>query len=252
MQALQDDRKTRERDIHDQRFAAGGTRGAVDKAYAIVGASHGDFKRRLITSAPGKRILEIGCAQGSNVLEFASAGATATGIDISDVAVRHARARAEELGLNASFFAMDAEATGFSDGSFDVVSGSAILHHLDTESAYREVARLLDFRGLALFVEPLGHNPFINLYRRLTPSLRTPDEHPLLLRDLELARKYFDTVNITYYYLTTLLTLPVAATRIGSTLIRIANAVDRVLFRFVPPLRKQAWYIVLELRGPRW
>lgn len=32
-----------------------------------------------------------------------------------------------------------------------------------------------------MFLEPLGHNLLINLYRHLTPDLRTAEEHPLLV-----------------------------------------------------------------------
>lgn len=42
-----------------------------------------------------------------------------------------------------------------------------------------------------MFFEPLGHNLLINLYRRLTPELRTEDEHPLVACDLERLVNYF-------------------------------------------------------------
>src|SRR3546814_4334755 len=44
-------------------------------------------------------------------------------------------------------------------------------------------SRVLRPGGRAVFIEPLGLNPAIELYRRFTPSARTPDEHPLLRRD---------------------------------------------------------------------
>lgn len=247
-----DERKVREKKFQDRRFGVeGGSRGAVDRAYAITGASHGEFKRRLISDMPGRRLLEIGCGTGSTSLELARHGGRVTGIDLSDVAVEAARARACELNITATFEAMDAENMTHPDQSFDIVCGGAILHHLAIDRAYREIARCLAPDGYGLFLEPLGYNPFINLYRRFTPSLRTQDEHPLLQHDLDLANTHFGTVRITYYYLTTLLTLPFACTRIGKMLIRGANAVDRVIFRALPALRKQAWFILLELRDPR-
>lgn len=245
-----DERKAREKRLQDERFSEGGSRGAVDRAYAITGASHGAYRRRLASDAPGRRILEIGSGLGESSLALAQAGGTVTGIDLSDVAVEAANAKARERGYTASFQAMDAESTSFADRSFDIVCGGAIIHHLDTERAYREIARLLAPGGYALFLEPLGYNPFINLYRRLTPKIRTPDEHPLLDGDLALAGRYFADVRITYYYLTTLLALPIARTRLGPAFVNAANALDRLLFRFFPLLRRQAWFIVLELRDP--
>ncbi len=247
-----DERKIREKTFQDRRFGSdGGSRGRVDRAYAITGASHGDFMGRLASDAPGKRVLEIGCGAGRIAFELAEYGGRVTGIDLSDVAIEAARTRARELGVEAVFEAMDAEKTSLSDASFDIVYGGAILHHLAIDNAYREIARLLAPGGYALFLEPLGYNPFINLYRRLTPALRTPDEHPLLQHDLDLAQEYFRTVRVTYYYLTTLLTLPVAQSKFGKTLIGATNALDRLLFRAIPGLRKQAWFILLELRDPR-
>ena len=43
----------------------------------------------------------------------------------------------------------------------------------------------------AVFYEPLGTNPMIRLYRRLTPRLRSADEHPLVDADVALARRSF-------------------------------------------------------------
>lgn len=245
-----DERKAREKRLQDERFSEGGSRGVVDRAYAITAESHGYYRRRLAADAPGRRILEIGSGLGESALALAEAGGIVTGIDLSDVAVDAANEKARARGLRASFEAMDAESTRFSDRSFDIVCGGAIIHHLDTDRAYREIARLLAPNGYAIFLEPLGYNPFINLYRRLTPGIRTPDEHPLLDRDLELATRYFGDVRISYYYLTTLLALPVARTRAGATLVRAGNAIDRILFRLFPALRRQAWFIVLELRQP--
>jgi len=45
-------------------------------------------------------------------------------------------------------------------------------------------------KGSAIFIDPLGHNPAINMFRRSTPDLRTEDEHPLLLEDFRLAGRY--------------------------------------------------------------
>src|SRR3546814_1101008 len=78
---------------------------------------------------------------------------------------------------------MNAEAMTFPDDSFDLVFGSGIIHHLDIDRAFGEIARVLRPGGRAVFIEPLGLNPAIELYRRFTPSARTPDEHPLLRRD---------------------------------------------------------------------
>lgn len=247
-----DDRKRREKTLQDQRFGINaGSRGGVDKAYGITYASHGYFRERLCADAAGKRLLEIGSGGGENVLALCANGARATGIDLSDVAVKLATTTAKERGiLTADFHAMDAEEMTFPDHSFDIVCGGAILHHLALERALPEIARVLDPAGYALFIEPLGYNPFINMYRRLTPKQRTPDEHPLLQSDLAALRRHFGTVNIRYYYLTTLLALPVASRAFARPVIDALNRLDVALFRVAPMLRRYAWIIVIELREP--
>ncbi len=86
---------------------------------------------------------------------------------------------------------MDAENLKFNDHTFDLVYGSGILHHLSIEKAIVEIKRVLKKDGRAIFYEPLGHNIFINIFRLLTPSLRSEDEHPLLIKDLELIKRTF-------------------------------------------------------------
>jgi ubiquinone/menaquinone biosynthesis C-methylase UbiE len=79
--------------------------------------------------------------------------------------------------VNAQFDVMNAEELEFEDAAFDVIFGSGIIHHLDVPRAYSELARVLAPGGSAVFVEPLGHNPLIRVFRNRTPELRTPDEH---------------------------------------------------------------------------
>src|SRR3546814_19128134 len=87
---------------------------------------------------------------------------------------------ATETGLHATFSVDNAEQTSFPDASFDRIGGSGILHHLDLDRAYAEIARLLKPGGRAVFLEPLGHNPLLTAYRDRTPRMRTEDKnHPL-------------------------------------------------------------------------
>jgi SAM-dependent methyltransferase len=115
----------------------------------------------------------------------------------------------------------------------------AILHHLDLETAYAEIARVLKPHGRAIFLEPLAHNPFINLYRTLTPSLRTPDEQPLRLDDIRKATDYFGQVRATFWDLFVLAAWLVA---------RLAELDRRALRR--TRLRKFAWKAVIECDKP--
>lgn len=249
-----DDRLTSERAFHNARYAGdeGDARGHLDKWYAAVRKVNRLQEARIHALAPGSDVLEYGCADGTlSIRELGTARFSGrfTGIDISDAAVARANRRAEAAGLaRATYRVMNAEAMDFADASFDLVYGRGILHHLDLERAFSEIRRVLRPGGVALFTEPLGHNPALNWYRRRTPALRTPDEHPLLMADLDHARRHYAVVEADYAGLTTLAAVPFRATRFGDRLLGVLERVDGALFTF-PSLRRNAWYVLLSLRA---
>jgi ubiquinone/menaquinone biosynthesis C-methylase UbiE len=243
-------RYDREREFHDKEFSEGARR-VVDKFYSVTRASRGAYEAYLASHAAGKRVLEYGCGQGSHAFFLAERGAEVTGIDISGEAIRQSRERAEREGVeNVEFRVMNAEELEFEDGSFDLVCGTGIIHHLALDRAFAEIARVLGESGSAVFSEPLGHNPLINLYRRLTPTLRTRDEHPLRMADLDVARRHFRTVEPHFFHLQSLAAVPFRHTRAFPPLVDALEASDRVLFRTLPFTRRFAWQVVLVLAEP--
>lgn len=246
-QTVDDRRLAQERDFHNERFAQE-VRQPTHGFYRTVQAAFECYEQRLQQLIPGKAVLEYGCGTGFNALRLAQAAAHITGIDLSDVAIAQARHAAERLhGVNMTFETMNAEAMTFPDDSFDVVFGSSILHHLELHSAYAGIARVLRPGGSALFLEPLGHNPLINAYRRRTPAFRTPDEHPLLRRDIELSRNYFSQCQLDLFGLSTLMVIPFLSLPVAKAGLALGQGLDRLLLR-IPGLRWGAWFSVLEFR----
>ena len=196
-----DDRYQREQSFHDHAYAEH-TRAAAGKFYAIQGSSRERYRRFIeANGGTGARVLEYGCGRGSSAFELARSGASVTAIDISEAGLDMAREEARSRGLTVEFRMMNAEALEFADTTFDLVCGTAILHHLDLDRSFQEIARVLKPTGVGGFIEPLGHNPLINLYRKLTPKMRTVDEHPLRVEDFDIAKRHFDRVEIGYYHL---------------------------------------------------
>ncbi|MBK9181327.1 MAG: class I SAM-dependent methyltransferase [Acidimicrobiales bacterium] len=243
------ERKARERAFHDRRFTSE-TRDRAAKYYA-VDAAGARYREILAAVPPGATVLECGCGIGSMAFELARRGVRVIAIDLSPVAVGQVRARATEEGLHIDARVMDAEALSLPSGTLDVVIGSGILHHLDLRSAFGEVARVLRPTGWAVFVEPLGHNPAITAYRRLTPSMRTPDEHPLRRGDLALAQERFGDVQLEAFDLLALAGVPIRRYRAGQAAIARLHGADRWLFARYPRSRYLAWVAVLALRRPR-
>jgi SAM-dependent methyltransferase len=238
-------RLERERDFHNARFEHD-DREAQLKYYDAIADCFRDYWARVGQLAAGADTLEYGCAYGDNTLRLAATARTATGIDISDVAIEKGRLRARQKGLaNVRLEAMNAEAMEFPDDSFDLVFGSGIIHHLDIDRAFAEIARVLRPGGRAVFVEPLGLNPVIELYRRFTPNARTPDEHPLLREDFRRFEAAFGSTTCRFYGLTTLAAVPFRRTAARAPLLSLTRAVDRGLFA-LPAVKWWAWYSLME------
>ena len=248
-------RERREQEFHDRVYGSGEYHDRpAAKFYTIAQSAYRHYEDQLWRGATeGAEILEYGCGDGSYAFELARRGAHVTGIDISSVAIEQAKEEAEAEGVaaNTEFAVMNAESLDFADDSFDLICGGGILHHIDLDKGYAELRRTLRPDGRAAFLEPMGHNPLINRYRDRTPELRTPDEHPLLEADLELAGRYFGKVETEYFALTALAAVPLRGRRGFETINGALDRVDESLFKHIPRLRKHAWMVAVMLSEPR-
>ena len=247
---MSDARLRREARFHDQAFADN-IRAPAGKFYEVASAAKGHYHALIDRDCAGRRVLEYGCGRGSHAFALARLGAEVVGIDLSRKGIRQAVTRACEGGLEdrLSFHVMNAEALAFPDDRFDLVCGSGILHHLDLHAACRELVRVLKPEGRAVFFEPMGHNLLINLYRKLTPRMRSEDEHPLLARDLRTLAGYFQEARIRYYALCTLMAVPFRRVPGFRGLLAVLQWLDGILLR-LPLVQRQAWLVVVQLERP--
>jgi 2-polyprenyl-3-methyl-5-hydroxy-6-metoxy-1,4-benzoquinol methylase len=92
----------------------------------------------------GKRVLEIGCGQGSHSQLLTTAGCTLTSIDLTARAVDLTKRRLAINGLTADVREMDAERMEFQANEFDFVWSWGVIHHsANTDQIVREVTRVL-------------------------------------------------------------------------------------------------------------
>ncbi len=245
-----DTRKKREADFHDRRFGGGGDfRDPTSKYYSIMHVTLSAYKELILNYCEDKQLLEYGCGTGGNSA-FRENNTKITGIDISPEGIAAAQEAALRSGHDIEYYVMDAENLQFEDNSFDVVIGTGILHHLDLEEACSELSRVLRKDGHAVFIEPLGHNPLINMYRKVTPSMRSKDEHPLLMKDVKFIEQYFSRVELQYFHLFTLLAVPFRNTRGFMKLLGILSAFDTSIMRILPFTKRFAWTVLLDLSKP--
>jgi ubiquinone/menaquinone biosynthesis C-methylase UbiE len=100
------------------------------------------------------RSLEIGSGTGYFTLNLMLAGliGEATCSDISPGMLQTLQENAGRLGLEVRTEVADAERLPFADGSFDLVLGHAVLHHIpDLPRAFAEFQRVLSPGGTVLF-----------------------------------------------------------------------------------------------------
>jgi ubiquinone/menaquinone biosynthesis C-methylase UbiE len=111
----------------------------------------------------GKRLLEIGCGMGTDLLQFARGGARCTGIDLTPRSVEITRHRFKLYGAAGNFMLSDGEHLPFRSESYDVVYSNGVLHHTpDTAGAIREVHRVLRPGGVAKIM--LYHRNSLNYW----------------------------------------------------------------------------------------
>ena len=244
-------RLKREALFFDQHFSDNSRALQTRKFYSVNTAACRHFKALIEQNCTGQKVLEYGCGKGKYALTMARYGADVVGIDISIKGVRQARTLASEEGLEdkLTFEVMNAKRLEFPDNHFDIVFGNSILHHLNLDNACQELIRVLKPEGRAVFREPLGHNLLINLYRKLTPKMRTEDEHPLLASDLETLEGYFHEARFDYYAFCTLLAVPFRALPGFKRLLSVLEFFDRILLS-LPLIKRQAWLVVIQLNRP--
>src|SRR5438445_201916 len=98
----------------------------------------------------GRRLLEVGCGMGTDLLQFARGGAQVVGIDLTPRSLEISRRHLSLYGETGDFANADCERLPFADESFDVVYSNGVLHHTpDTAGAVREIHRVLKPSGLA-------------------------------------------------------------------------------------------------------
>ena len=98
----------------------------------------------------GARLLEVGCGMGTDLLQFARAGASVTGVDLTPRSIQISQQHFAVYGASGDFAISDAEHLPFANESFDVVYSNGVLHHTpDTAGAVREVHRVLRPNGQA-------------------------------------------------------------------------------------------------------
>ena len=196
------------------------------------------------------RVLFVGCGESASITkEMARRGGEIWCLDISPQSLEQfSKHPFGDLRGRIHPVVGDAENMSFEKGSFDVVVGKAIVHHLDIGAFMKELRRVCIPEAKIVFCEPLATNPLISLFRRLTPSLRVPDEHPFEPKHIEEIKTHCTSLSLEYREFLTAASFPLFVLGLCSVARCVyfgARAAERVLFTLLPPTKWLAWSVIL-------
>jgi phosphatidylethanolamine/phosphatidyl-N-methylethanolamine N-methyltransferase len=154
--------------------------GVYDTVFGGVSAWGRRAAVTAVNELPGRRVLEVGVGTGLALPRYA-ADKRVVGIDLSRDMLRRARARAAGLATVEALLEMDAEATSFADGIFDIAVAmfvaSVVPHPMRLMAELRRVVRP---GGDILFVNHFAadRGPRWWAERAMAPASRALGWHP--------------------------------------------------------------------------
>jgi SAM-dependent methyltransferase len=97
-----------------------------------------------IASHPAGRAVDIGCGTGTNIVTLANAGWQVTGFDFAPSAVRAAKRKAKNAGIQAEIYLDDATRMKHAAGPFDLALDLGCFHGIANKADYlTQLTRIL-------------------------------------------------------------------------------------------------------------
>jgi len=241
------EKNIREQDFHNQLQSK--EKGRFENIfYKAIHNLNIDFFEYLERKVKNCHVLDFGCGIGSSIEKIIKfKPKKIIGIDISEISINKAKIKAKDLGIDVDYKVDNCEQTNLEENSFDIIYGTGILHHLQLNKCLNEIYRLLKPNGTILFIEPLGTNPLINLYRKFTPNARSKDEHPLVNKDFDFINSRFANMKIKYYGFLTLVFFPFYKSPNNSKLFKLLTILDQYLFK-LKFFRLFAWSVLITAK----
>jgi 2-polyprenyl-3-methyl-5-hydroxy-6-metoxy-1,4-benzoquinol methylase len=155
----------------------------------------------------GKRVLDVGCGDGSNSVLLALLGAEVVGVDISPklIEAAHSRAVADQVAGSCRFVCSPLETADLPPNSFDIIWGDAVLHHLIPElpALMKRLKFFAKPGALMIFAEPVSFNRTLRRLRLMLPleTEHTPDERPLEWNEIDTLRREIPDLRIRCFQL---------------------------------------------------
>ena len=122
----------------------------------------------------GRRVLEVGCGAGTDLVRFAQGGAIVTGVDLSPSAIALARQNFAQHGLAADLREADGEQLPFPDNSFDFVYAHGVVQYTGHDRQLVEECRRVLKPGCQAVFQVYNRVSWLNALSKL---MKVPLEH---------------------------------------------------------------------------
>ncbi|RMH37835.1 MAG: class I SAM-dependent methyltransferase [Nitrospirae bacterium] len=141
-----------------------------------------DYLPRVVdfSAYKGKRILEVGCGVGIDLIRFAKHGAIVTGIDLAEVSIQLAKQYFAHEQVDGELLVMNGEALQFDDNTFDMVYAHGVLQYTaDASQMIKEIHRVVKPGGEAI-VMVYNRYSWLNLMSQLFGIALEHEDAPVL------------------------------------------------------------------------
>ena len=128
----------------------------------------------------GKKMLEIGCGVGTDLVRFAMGGVEVTGIDLAEVSINLAKDNFSQRGLEADLRQMNGEDLDFEGESFDVVYAHGVLQYTaDADKMITEMVRVVRPEGEVIMMV-YNRNSWLNAMSKVMKVGLEHEDAPVL------------------------------------------------------------------------
>ncbi len=122
-----------------------------------------DYLQKFKSIGAGTRVLEIGCGEGGNLLPFAEAGCSVTGIDLAANKIEHANEYFAKRNMPGEFISGNFLNMPAWDDRFDIVLIHDVIEHIEPEDKpafFSGIKKFLKPDGIVFFGFPAWQMPF--------------------------------------------------------------------------------------------
>jgi SAM-dependent methyltransferase len=225
---------------------------------------------KLLGDVSDKRILDLGCGLGEASVYFSLKGARVTAVDLSAKMLGNVRKLAAINHIKVRTVRAAVEHLPFPKSEkFDIVYAGNLFHHVNIALSFSQLLPHMHAGSILVCWEPVQYNPVINIYRRIARNVRSFDERPIRLSDIDLMHRYFREVRVQWFWLTSLLVFLVMffwqrrnpnRERFWKSVVREGpkwawlytplENLDRMLMTIFPKLGPLCWNVVIYLQKP--